>query len=347
MLSSLLAGCVDSTTPVSCPTCDALPIGDLRLLVTDGCSLHPSWSPDGSEVVFDHYPGGACPWGHAETLHRVPVTGVSEWDVLRSLHIGNPSAPAWSPQGDWIAFGNYDWENPTAKGIYIIRPDGTDLTQLANEMGNPVWSPDGEWLVFAGPEGMYKVRRDGTAKLLFSSPTGGLDDCKDPSWSPDGTHLVYACKTDVYVSNADGSAVVNLTAHTPLGWVGWPAWSPCGDKILFNGGPSGGRRSIYVINPDGSELVNLTQGSHSEEHPTWSPDGQQIAFTDKTAGWLSVMDATGSNRRIVANIFCSPHYGSWSPDGEWIAFSCEYVSVGAQMPAAIWIYLVRVKPEAP
>ncbi len=48
-------------------------------------------------------------------------------------------------------------------------------------------------------------------------------------------------------------------------------------KIVFSSYLDGDS-DIYLINPDGSGLVNLTDDEYNNYLPTWSPDGEKIAF---------------------------------------------------------------------
>jgi len=78
---------------------------------------------------------------------------------------------------------------------------------------------------------------------------------------------------------------------------------------------------IYLVKSNGADLVPLTNG----DEPTWSPDGRRIAFVRRPTGATSfdlgdlyVMDADGSNARLIAPSANSP---AWSPDSRKIAFS--------------------------
>lgn len=64
-------------------------------------------------------------------------------------------SPAWSPDGNWIAFRRKELEGPTAtlgKQLWVMRGDGSEARALTAEPefdhGQPAWSPDGSYLLF-------------------------------------------------------------------------------------------------------------------------------------------------------------------------------------------------------
>ena len=86
---------------------------------------------------------------------------------------------------------------------------------------------------------------------------------------------------------------------------------------------------LYRMNEDGKGQVRLTQNSRNNEWPTWSPDGQQIAFISSEVGAdpdtsttkLLVMDADGTGVMDLAPSLGQSIWDmSWSPDGQRIAF---------------------------
>ncbi len=83
--------------------------------------------------------------------------------------------------------------------------------------------------------------------------------------------------------------------------------------------------STGIIYPQEPPLRQLTTHAASDEDPSWSPDGQKIAFRSNRSGnydiW--VMDADGGNLRRLTTHIARDVLPSWSPDGQKIAFSSD------------------------
>jgi len=75
-------------------------------------------------------------------------------------------------------------------------------------------------------------------------------------------------------------------------------------------------REIYVINVNGSGLRRVAGGWE----PDWSPDGRLIAFRDPTFS-ISAIDANGLNGQMLYQSRYGAFAPAWSPDGRRIAFS--------------------------
>ena len=86
------------------------------------------------------------------------------------------SWPRWSPNGKWIAFhsnvdGNFE--------IYVIRPDGTDLTRVTDYPGLdqfPEWSPNGKQLAIRRDTDLYLIDLDGSNPIQLTA--GAMDSIR-------------------------------------------------------------------------------------------------------------------------------------------------------------------------
>lgn len=134
--------------------------GDVIDLPSQEFSSHPSWSPDGKQIVFDGNTG----------LYIVDATGASGPKLIPGTN-GVYTQPAWSPDGSLIAFA---YKRADHYDIAVIRPAGggvrlltnfENYTRASNNVA-PTWSPDGSKVAFLsdreGSWNLYTVDLDGT-----------------------------------------------------------------------------------------------------------------------------------------------------------------------------------------
>jgi TolB protein len=86
-----------------------------------------------------------------------------------------------------------------------------------------------------------------------------------------------------------------------------------------------GNFEIYAMNSDGSDETRLTENDANDFDPSWSPDGEKVAFSSFRDGFnnqeIYVMNADGTDQtRLTDDDDALDREPSWSPDGEKIAF---------------------------
>jgi TolB protein len=104
--------------------------------------VHPAWSPDGKKLACSRLSGK-----HGWNLW------VLDREEGSTVELGPGLFPDWSPTGEWIAFQKPSDGEPRRFGIWLIRPDGSEVRQVVAGDDfwavDPAWSPAGDALAFA------------------------------------------------------------------------------------------------------------------------------------------------------------------------------------------------------
>ena len=227
--------------------------------------------------------------------------------------------------------------------IYKMKSDGSNQTRLTfNAVSDvyPVWSPDGRQIAFHsdrdGNDEIYVMNADGSSQRNLTHHPG-YDAF--PDWHPDGERIAFVSdrqggkNRDIFVMDTDGNNVQQITdLFFPI--ASKPKWSPEGARIAFEAG-SDKVRQIHIANADGSHRwqVSNVSGQNTAILHGWSPDGQQILYTETIDGrfddvFLMVAmlapNEPGWIQQVLGKLAISllmPVIGSaFSPDGKSILY---------------------------
>jgi WD40 repeat protein len=237
---------------------------EVRRLTDDGGSYGPSFSPDGSRIVFSSV------GDYGDVSDTVGASGLdlyvmaADGSERRRLLDGDEDvSPAWSPDGQQIAFVRGGGDDGTGR-IFVVDPDDGSARALVEHDGpaedaDPAWSPDGMQLAFV------RTEPDGLSHLMIANADGSdarsvlerPEALGSPSWSPDGTTMVFTVGEGgesggsiALLDLAEGS--VEAVAEGGLA----PVWSASGRLYGYGRAPGiadfSGRWRVAELLPDGA-----------------------------------------------------------------------------------------------
>jgi len=230
------------------------------------------------------------------------------------------SSPA--PDGESVVFSQYREDN--VYEIYELSLANGAPIRLTDRLGvlnAPEISPDGmsivfmRWTVASDQYQIWLMERDGGNPRRLVNGTGW-----DPTWSSDGTQLLFASDRDggvqLYRVDLDGS---NLQRISDLPAIrGRSDWSAQGMITTYSG--ASWKREVYIMEADGSDARQVSPTGGNSQGPSFSPNGQWIAFTayfdkygDDLGCEIYIMRIDGTDlRRLTNNDYCD-YQPRWGP----------------------------------
>ena len=240
---------------------------------------------------------------------RVAWTNEFSRIVVDGTDVTGGEAPAWSPQGDRLAFLR-------GEGLWVRRLSNGEERRLADvavfspftqaPVTTPSWSPDGREIAFVGPGlKMSVARSDGSSVRRLTS---GLDRQVSPAWSPDGDRIAFISDRgdsfDIWSIAPDGTGTQRLTDHPEDETL--PVWSPDAARIVFirETGKGYGEALLWVMGRHGGAESIIGDDAHAFSQPAWSSDGSRLVYASgrECLRWgLYVIDFKTASQSRVTN----------------------------------------------
>lgn len=263
-------------------------------------------------AIEDPQQGQASNGPQGEILF-VADNNVMRWDgsvhqVTRGIHA---SSPSWAPAGDRFAYISV---HDAFSDVIVARRDGSalvmvtedhepDLIEFTEEfVGAASWAWDVDW----SPTG---------EQLIYVSDKGGFDKYSRP------LYLWFSETFEIgpYLLNA--SAEISATQESP-------AFAPDGESVAFvvrNSYEAGQRVSeIWLLDLNTARYEQLVVSDDGAYAPEWSPDGDHLAYIQRTGQtndvWIAPVNGDDPYRVTDVGSCASP---VWSPDGRFIVFFRE------------------------
>jgi len=246
---------------------------NVQLTIKEASELFCSLAPDGKSFVYVSFEAGNT------DIYWQRVGGKNPTNLTKDS-VGNETTPAFSPDGNLIAF--HSAREPS--GLYIMEATGENQRRLSDVGYHPSWSPDGKQIV-VGAEwiGVHSNKNTSPSALWVIEVATGAKrlltegDAAQPSWSPAGGRIAYwywstEGRGDIATIPAAGGTPVRITSEDSTDWN--PVWSPDGKYIYFSS-DRGGSMNLWRIAVD--EKTGKVLGA-PESVPTPSRYAFSVSF---------------------------------------------------------------------
>ena len=252
--------------------------GAIRQQLTDTPEFeqHPSWSPDGSKIIYTR--------GDVMTNFDIYSMDADGGNLLRlTEHEERDQRAVWSPDGQEIAFES---QRDGDKSIWLMDADGSNKRKVV-EGREPSWSPDGKIIAFTssafdGNDEIYLIGVDGSDMVRL---TNNRKYDWFASWDPLGKRIAFNSEQfggqELMIMNAEGGARVR-TSIAEKTYEQEPTWSSDGKTLAYAGKMNEDDYDIYRVAIRGFDFddmeppvglpVNLTDNDDRDDmSPHWRP----------------------------------------------------------------------------
>lgn len=305
-------------------------------LLTQQRGFNASFSPDESQVVLEPVSRWDSEWRNYRGGQNTPLVILdlaSQEEILIPNEHTTDIFPVWG--NDKIYFLS---DRDGVMNIWSYEVATAQLTQVTTYSGSDIkWLSGGDQLAFERDG--YLFTMDPASKEITQLSINIIGDfpwaetkwedigrrASSASLSPSGKRIVVEARGDIFTIPVEHGDARNLT-HTSGAADRRPLWSPNGGKIAWFSDEGHQPYRLMLADQDGMtapEEISIGESKLVWE-PTWSPDGEHIAFVDDDVR-VRVLNIESKEIWTIGlggiNIERGDMGLTWSPDSKWLAYS--------------------------
>jgi len=312
------------------------PIKIVQLTSLRGFEFAPSFSPDGTQIVFT---AGQIAYATPETDNndyaQIYLKAIGDERVVRLTEPpASSSQPQWSPDGATIAYNHWAQVGTEKyeRAIFLMTPLGGAKRKLREISGSwdgiSSWSADSQLLAYDDKpigerSGIFLVPISGNpVRRLTTAPEDMFDGC--PAFSPDGQQIAFVRNTDdggkavIYVVSLSGGEPRRVTSFDEIGRLGWTG---DGKRIIFTAYGFG----LYSVPAIGGQPERLQFMSSDASDLAISAKGDKLAYVTSFIDsniWRVPRNGKLAPTRVISSTRFDMQ-ANFSPDGRKLAFASD------------------------